>query len=77
MHIRFVSTSVSTDRLLKLATKYCAMYKELPKHEHKEVYFRIADFLRFLETNLNDEISNRQKEMKRQIRKKQSPKGGE
>lgn len=53
MEIALVSQSMSTDRLLKLANKYCEAYKkELSEDDYREVYFRLADFLKFVEANV-------------------------
>lgn len=56
MKIKFVQHAITTEQLLELANKYCDGYKgKMSDESYKEIYFRIADFLRFAETNLNAE----------------------
>lgn len=51
MQIKLIERAITTDDLLFLANSYCDSYKP-----NTDVKFRIADFLRYVESNRNTEI---------------------
>lgn len=52
MDIALVTKAITTDDLLKWANQYCEGYKVQGEEVHRDVYFRVADFLKHVESQL-------------------------
>lgn len=65
MRVSIIQQAIPTDKLIKTANEYCEKYND------KDVKLRIADFLKFLELTLDDELAALLKKKKRL--KRESP----